>query len=227
MKKYELTSESKLWFGRTLFRIKALVSFDGVDAGELGGFVEKEENLEQSGNAWVSGNAQVAGNAWVSGNAQVYGDARVYGNAWVSGNAQVYGDARVAGNAWVSGNAQVYGDAWVSGNARVAGDAWVLSCKHVAWFSNVGSEDGTLTAYTVKQNGIEITRGCFRGSLEEFEAAVAKHHGESDFGKQYVSLVQYIKLRFLGVTVEVEVEAATDAVPAAETAAETEADDAT
>ena len=172
MKKYELTSETKLWFGRTLFRIKALASFDDVNAGELGGFVEKEENLEQYGNAWVYGDAQVSDNARVCGDAQVYGDALVYGDA------QVYGDARV------------------------------LSRKHIAWFSSVGSEDGTLTAYTTKQNGIEITRGCFRGSLEKFEAVVAKRHGESNFGKQYVALVQYIKLRFLGVTIEVEVDAA-------------------
>lgn len=49
----------------------------------MGGFVEKEENLDQSGDAWVYGNARVSGNAWVSG------DAWVYGNTWVSGNAWV------------------------------------------------------------------------------------------------------------------------------------------
>ena len=81
-KKYELTAETTVnLFGKTLFRIKALVSFGNVEAGELGGFVEKEENLSQSGNAWVSGDAEVSGNARVSGNAWVYGDARVYGDA--------------------------------------------------------------------------------------------------------------------------------------------------
>lgn len=89
MKKYELTAESIVKFGRTLFRIKALVAFENVEEGELGGFVEKEGNLDQSGDAWVSGDAQVSGDALVSGNARVYGDARV------SGNAQVYGDAQI------------------------------------------------------------------------------------------------------------------------------------
>ena len=83
MKKFELTSESIMKFGRTLYRIRALVAFGDVKEGELGGFLEKEENLDQSGNAWVSGNARV------------YGDARVSGNAWVSGDAWVYGDAQV------------------------------------------------------------------------------------------------------------------------------------
>lgn len=89
MKKYELTSETKIVFGHILYRIKALSSFGYVSAGDLGGFLESEKNLSQNGNAWVSGNARVYGNAEVSGNAEVYGSARV------SGNAEVYGNARV------------------------------------------------------------------------------------------------------------------------------------
>ena len=83
MKKYELTSETKVFLGKTLYRIKALVQFGNVNAGDLGGWIEKEENLSQSGNAWVYGDARVSGNAEVSGNARVSGDARVYGNAEV------------------------------------------------------------------------------------------------------------------------------------------------
>ena len=82
--------------GHTLFRIECTQDFKEIKAGTLGGYIEKEENLD--GNAWVSGNALVFGNA------QVYGDARVSGNAWVSGDAKVYGDAQVYGNAWVSGD---------------------------------------------------------------------------------------------------------------------------
>ena len=83
MKKFELTSEFVTFLGKTLFRIKALVSFGDVAEGELGGFIERENNLDQSGDAWVYGDARVFGNARVYGDAQVYGDAWVYGNAWV------------------------------------------------------------------------------------------------------------------------------------------------
>ena len=78
MKKFELTGETKLWFGRTLHRIRALVAFGDVDVGELGGWIENESNLDQSGNAWVYGNALVSGNALVYGDALVSGNARVY-----------------------------------------------------------------------------------------------------------------------------------------------------
>ena len=82
MKKFELTAEFVTnVFGKKLFRIKALVAFGNVEKGELGGFIEKEDNLSHDGDAWVSGNAQVCGNAQVFDNAQVFGDARVFGNA--------------------------------------------------------------------------------------------------------------------------------------------------
>ena len=56
--KYEFTDDMLVADdGAVLHRIKALVSFAGVDAGDLGGWIEKEENLDPSGNAWVSGNA--------------------------------------------------------------------------------------------------------------------------------------------------------------------------
>ena len=55
MKKFELTSETKInIFGKKLFRIKALISFADVEAGETGGWVEKEGNVNQSGDAWTA-----------------------------------------------------------------------------------------------------------------------------------------------------------------------------
>lgn len=93
MKKFELTADKIKSNGVTLHRIKALIDFGDVKAGELGGYVEKETNLSQYGGAWVYRHAQVYGNAWVfdnalvCGNAEVYDDAEVYGNAWVCSNA--------------------------------------------------------------------------------------------------------------------------------------------
>ena len=62
-KKYELTTNTKVFLGKKLFQIKALVSFGNVEAGDLGGYVEKEENLSHESDAWVYGNARVYGNA--------------------------------------------------------------------------------------------------------------------------------------------------------------------
>ena len=66
-KKYELLQDdTKERLGRKLYRIKALITIGlSVAAGDVGGYVESEKNLSQSGDAWVSGNAQVYGNARV------------------------------------------------------------------------------------------------------------------------------------------------------------------
>ena len=75
-KKFELLLDDTVeYFGIKLFRIRALISFGNVEAGDIGGYIEKEENLSEKGNAWVYGNAMVSGDARVYGNARVYGDA--------------------------------------------------------------------------------------------------------------------------------------------------------
>ena len=63
-KKFELTAEFVTnIFGKKFFRIKALMAFGDVKEGELGGYLEKEENLDHDGDAWVSGDARVYGDA--------------------------------------------------------------------------------------------------------------------------------------------------------------------
>ena len=166
-KKFELTDNFVInAFGIKLFQIKCTKSFKYANEGDLGGYVEKEDNLSQSGDAWV------------------YGDAQVYGNAWVSGNAQVYGDARVSGNAWVSGDAQVYGNARVENNHMHCG------------FDCFGSCNRHTHAYKTKGNKVEITCGCFRGSLEEFEKKVEETHKGTIYEKQYKAIINLIKIKF-------------------------------
>ena len=77
MKKYEITNESINFRGVKLFRIRALQDFRDVKAGDLGGYIEKEENLSQYDYCWVYGNARVYGNAEVYGNADAYKDTHV------------------------------------------------------------------------------------------------------------------------------------------------------
>jgi len=71
--KYKITQKQKTVNGVTLYQIQALKDFGNVGKGELGGWIEKEQNLSQSGDAWVSDNAVVYDNAKVYGNAVVRG----------------------------------------------------------------------------------------------------------------------------------------------------------
>ena len=178
-KKFELTDNFIInAFGVKLFQIKCTKSFKYAKEGDLGGYVEKDENLDQESDAWVSGNAEVSGNARVYGYAEVAGNARVAGNAWVAGNA------RVAGNAWVSGNARVYGYAEIDNNNKHCG------------FDCFGSANRHTHAYLTKENKVEITCGCFRGSIEEFEKRVEETHSGTIYEKQYKAIIDVIKIKF-------------------------------
>lgn len=126
MKKYELTDITKtLRDGTVLHRIRALRDFVLVDdgaqirKGDLGGWIEREDNLSQRNASWVFCEARVYGDATVRENAKVYNRASVYGKACVEGCASIYDHARVYASARIYGKASVYGNAEVFGAANV------------------------------------------------------------------------------------------------------------
>ena len=196
MKKFELTTESITNVaGKKLFRIKALIDFEDVKAGELGGYVEKEGNVSQDGNAWISDNAKV------SGNAKVFGNARISGDAWISDNAKVSGNARISGNAWIFGNAEVFGDAevsgdaWVFGNAKVFGDARISGDADYTLIQGFGTEFRCTTFYRGKNKKIMVNCGCFHGDLEEFRKQV-KETRSGKIAKEYLMIADLMEYHF-------------------------------
>lgn len=199
MKKYELTTESKEYYGRKLFRIKALVSFGNVKEGELGGWIEKEQNLSHFGNAWVGGNAKVYESARVWQDAQVYDDAVVFGNVWISDKAQVCGHAMVHGDVWVCGSAlvcdsaRVCNNALVCGNARICGKAKICGYKDYIVIGPIGSRNAYTTFYRREDDVIMVVCGCFHDTLAAFEKCVAEVHGDNQYGKDYMATIDYVR----------------------------------
>ena len=183
-KKYELTDETIKWYGKTLHRIKALKDFGDIKEGDLGGYIEKEDNLSHNNDCWICGNAQVFGNAEVYGNTQVFGDAEVYGNAQVFGSADVFGNALVFGDAEVCGDAQVFGNAIISSN-----DDYIT-------FGNIGSRNDITTMFRCKDNMIYVSCGCFSGTLDEFHDRVIETHGNNKYAKVYNSAISMAKSHF-------------------------------
>lgn len=71
-KKYELVPETiTKFYGKPMYRIRALKDFSDVKKGDLGGYVESEENLSQEGNCWIYDNSIVGLGSKVTGNAIV------------------------------------------------------------------------------------------------------------------------------------------------------------
>lgn len=219
-KKYKITTQSIEWGDKKLFRIQALKSFGSVKAGDLGGYIESENNLSQDGDSWVYNTAKVYdkaivwgnveihdnaevfedswvyGNSWVCGNSKVFGSAGVYGDAWIYNNAEicdnvrVHDNARVFGNAIIRDNTNVYGYAEISGNAEVHDDADYICVK------GLGSAFRDTTFFKCKNGDIGVVCGCFNGNLEKFAKKVKRTHGDNKYAKEYLAMIEVVKVHF-------------------------------
>ncbi|WP_208442507.1 hypothetical protein, partial [Bartonella raoultii] len=142
-KKYEFINDGDYVDGHFLTRIRALRDFGDVKKGDLGGYIESEDNLSHDGNCWVYNKARVFQNARVFGNAKVksffvdvYGNAQIYGNAIFEGmtlkdNAKLSGNAHASNAVVIEGNAQIYDNARVTDHAHISDNAVICDDAHV------------------------------------------------------------------------------------------------
>ena len=175
-KKYEFTGETMDFFGRTLHRIRSLRAFSDINIGDIGGWIEKEENLSHNNNA------------------QVGGDARVYNKAQVRGKAQVFDDALVCGKAQVFDDAWVYGKAQVSGEAQVCGKARIFSNHHYWTSPRIGSRNDITTFYRSKDRRIMVVCGCCHTDIEDFARRVKETYGDNQHARDYERAIQMAKI---------------------------------
>ena len=132
IKKYELVREDKIEYnGRTLYRIRALKDFADVKAGDLGGYIQCEENLSQDGDCWVYNDAKAYDFSRIYDNAQVRDYAEVYGFSQVYEFSQVYRFSQVYGKS------EIYGDSMVGGYSRILGNTKVADAR-------IGTPDSTI-----------------------------------------------------------------------------------
>ena len=218
-KKYVLTNETKFCLGKTLHRIKAVRSFGDVCKGELGGWVESEENLSHEGNCWVYEEARVLDTAFVSDDARILhnaiaidnslliGETNVCNNSLISENAivkdaSVGGYAIIGGHATLCGNTHVHddaiidGNACISGNADIGGNAFINNDDDHCGFDNIIPGTKHAHFYRTKHGDIEVCydESIFRGNLEEFKK-IASCTNEFD-EVLYNAIMQVIKIKF-------------------------------
>ena len=215
-KHFKLTKETKVnKAGVKLHRIMATRDSRHAKAGQLGGFIEKEENL--GGEAWVDGYAEVWGealvfcHAYVGGLACVYGKAHIGDYACVGKDARVYDNACVGGMAYVGGQAEVYERAEVYGIARIEGEAEVTGHAQMFGWANIGRralvehigdycvfqgfgqwKNVSLTAFREKNGEIGVLFGHHSETLEGFAALI----GDTPHGQTFRAIIEVIKLNF-------------------------------
>jgi NDP-sugar pyrophosphorylase family protein len=127
--KYELTDYNS---STNMYRIRALIDFADVKAGDLGGLVRGLHSLADEGDCWVYYFASVWDDAQVRGDAKVMNRACALGQAVIKGNAMICDNAEVSGQAVVSDFAVVSDEACVTGNAIIAGHAKVRNSEIIS-----------------------------------------------------------------------------------------------
>jgi len=170
-KKFELVrNEVYAKDGHALFRIRALKTFkniydDIIEAGEIGGYVEKEDNLSQEGSCWIYDDAMVYHDAFVQDdalicqNAQVFGFANIRDKTFVMNNAKIYDHASCWGEAAINDNAIIEGAAHISdgiiqGNAKICDDAVIR--KGICQNNVIVSGKAVLSGYFILDGNMKI-----------------------------------------------------------------------
>jgi hypothetical protein len=69
----------------------------------------------------------------------------------------------------------------------------LITKRPILQINNIGRDNSCLSAIFCEK-GIVIRRGCFYGSLDEFEKQVGEVHGDSIHGKEYKAAIAFIKL---------------------------------
>ena len=142
-KKYELTDETINHYGVVLHRIKALRSFSDVEAGDLGGYIQSEDNLSHEGDCWISGNAIVKDEA------KVFDNAIVCGNAIVRGNANIYNYAKVTDGVIIGST--INGDTLIDTHVYLKDNAYISSASD---YFSINMNDIMATFYLSKDKDI-------------------------------------------------------------------------
>ena len=110
--KYETTGESKFFGTRTVWRIRATKDFSDIKAGDFGGFIECEKNLDEEGDCWIYDNSIVAHDA------RVYGDAKIMDASKIADSAKVYGKSIIKSSC-VCDYSEIYDNAVIGPRCNV------------------------------------------------------------------------------------------------------------
>lgn len=110
------------------------------------------------------------------------------------------------GFAWIGKNAKAFRGTIEGGNIRggtirggtiEGGTIWggTIEGGDFLTISPIGSKDGEFTAEITEAGDIICNRGCFKGSLDDFEAAASETHGKSEIAQEYDLVIQLVRLR--------------------------------
>lgn len=178
--KYEFTGETRIINNNgsehEVKRIRALKRFqpptmlEEVNIGDLGGWIETENNLSQNGLCWVDEEAVAIESAVVKDDAYVCGNGVICENAVICGRGTVDENAVVEGNAIICDDAEAFEHAKISGYVTIKGNVQIrgLACLIGLNKENRTVIDGDITIFSslgIKKWDVKV---CSRKIIESY-----------------------------------------------------------
>lgn len=163
---------------------------------------EISEKAKVYGSATVCGDAKVYGNSQIYEKADIFGNALIYDNSRISGNSRIYGNSKIYDNSIIYdnskilGNSRVYGNSIVYGNAFICGYADIQSDDDLCTFSYFGKYEKTITFFNTKNSVIGVNYGYFYGTVDEFIEEIRENYKDSKFMREFIAIIEVIKIKF-------------------------------
>ena len=219
---YNLSQHGKCWvwpnakvYGAAAIRDDAQV----FGESRVHGFSRVSDRAIISSGANIYSYAEVFGDAVITGNVDVHGDAAIFGRARINGitHVEIYGNCTIFGEVRVSGTVRICDEAKLMNNFMVEGsmsydeitvirgmtdcragsiykDAYIERTKDILTIYPIGSRDDMTTFYKNSKGTISVVCGCFRGTIDEFQAAVMKKHAnDSKNRRDYLNAINMAK----------------------------------
>ena len=216
-KKYEILMDEKNtieWKGHTLHRIRALRDFGDIRKGDIGGFVENENNLSHKGNCWIYDDAKAMDNSIMYDNSRIcdkselhddsemynytrmYDYSELHNNSIMNDNSEMHDISKMYGNSIMYDDSEMYGDSELNNQVKLYGKLF----SKVDEFIEIQNPQGRLVTCVRKGDKILYNVGCqdeideetFRWRIENEDGGLEKH----PYRKEYYKIIEMAKLYF-------------------------------
>ena len=216
-KKYEILMDKKNtieWKGHTLHRIKALRDFGDIRKGDIGGYVENENNLSHKGNCWIYDDAKVMDDSImydysrICDKSELHDDSRMYNyskmydyselhnNSIMNDDSEMHDNSKMYGNSIMYDYSEMHGDSELNNQVKLYGKLF----SKVDEFIEIQNPNGRLVTCIRKGDKVLYNVGCqgeideetFRWRIENEDGGLEKH----PYRKEYYKIIEMAKLYF-------------------------------
>lgn len=176
--KLDLTAFTKAPDGARLYRIVALRSFGAVEKGEIGGFVEGENNLSHRGNCWIAGNAMVRQQAQVQHDSlacdyvDIHGNAQLLDQTLACNRADIGGKVKMTDSSTAAEFTRLFGSFETRDQSRMGGHSVGSGLAVVSGNRHIGGHCVLGGTFHIGGEGL-LDGGTWNGKKENDEVSAA------------------------------------------------------